>query len=143
MFRSKLILGSLILLSLALSIFSVVSITPVYSKQILDVWTGATTVTFLAVGGTATKPAKMFAVIGGSNAVFITIRGSNDTVQDAMVSVVVDGTTRCISYSQNGVASDSCKVAVGAGSHRWYVTASKPGYTSGRTPTYSFTVYNV
>jgi hypothetical protein len=149
---SKPTLGSLILLGLALSVISIVSVTPVYSNlPALTVTVGSSSVMILYVGGSLTKPPSTVAVIGDGNntaSVFsysgVISAASTLPVQRALVSVIVDGKNRCNSYSnQYGWASYSCRVPVGPGSHQWYVTASMHGYISGQSPTYSFFVVSL
>jgi hypothetical protein len=66
---------------------------------------------------------------------------SNDVpVGSAKVTAFVDGTQKC-SGSSSSTGYYTCKYTTTAGSHSWYATATKTGYSSGTSPTWTFT-YN-
>jgi len=67
----------------------------------------------------------------------LTVAGS---VQGATVTVYVDGSQAC-SGSTSSTGSFSCKSSVTktGGIHSWYATATKTGFTSGTSPTWTFT----
>ena len=146
--RSKPILGGFILLlSLALSLLSLVSIMPVYSSSGLKVY--------------SYDNQAYVSVSGGSH--FVTINASvlvtdqyGNPVQGATVTVVVDGKTHCSTstnrYGRNDPSAADCIVAVSVGYHYWHLSAllvSTGGgsYTdriaeTGDTPTYVFYVHS-
>jgi len=60
-------------------------------------------------------------------------------VQGATVTVFLDGSQVC-SGSSNSNGSFSCKYSTKTGpTHTWYATAAKTGFTSGTSPTWTFT----
>jgi hypothetical protein len=146
--RSKPIIGSLILLlSLALSVFSLVSITPVYSSSALKVYSYDNQA-YVSVAG-----ASHFVTINAS--AFVTDQHGNP-VQGATVTVVVDGKTHCSAstnqYGRNDPSTADCIVAVSVGYHYWHLSASLIStggggstdliFETGETPTYVFYVHS-
>jgi hypothetical protein len=142
--QRKAILGGLmLLLSLALGVVSLASVTAAYGPE-KTCYPSCINLKIHAYD------AKAYVFISGAIH-FVTLNASayvtdqyGNPVKGALVYVVVDGTTRCSSftnkYGRNNASAADCTVAVGIGYHYWYLSASLPGYTSGKTPTYSFNV---
>jgi len=60
-------------------------------------------------------------------------------VQGATVTFVVDGTTKCVTPSSvTGLAVCIFPQALSPATHSWYVTATKTGYTSVTSPTWTY-----
>ena len=145
---SKLILGSF-MLSIALSVLSLGSITPVYGPEQTTCYPGCIHSLSLSLKIRSYDP-KSYVAFSGS-AYFVTINASafvtdqyGSPVKGAWVYVVIDGTKFCSSTTNkhgiNNSSTADCTETVVAGYHSWYLLASLSGYTSGKTPTYSFHV---
>ena len=148
MLRSKPIIGSLILLlSLALSLLTLVSIMPVYSSSVLKVYSYDNQA-YVSVSG-----ASHFVTINAS--VLVTDQHGNP-VQGTTVTVVVDGKTHCSTstnrYGRNDPSTADCTVAVSVGYHYWHLSvllistggggSSDLIFETGETPTYVFYVHS-
>ena len=68
--------------------------------------------------------------------VHVTFIGSS--VSGATVSVYVDGNLACSGLTTSGSISCSAMVTKTGGTHAWYATATKTGYQSGTSSTWSF-----
>ena len=62
----------------------------------------------------------------------------SSSVSGASVSVYVNGNLACSGLTTSGSASCSATVTKTGGTHAWYATATKTGYQSGTSPTWSF-----
>ena len=60
-------------------------------------------------------------------------------VSGATVTVYVDGSQACTGSTSAGSFSCKAPVAKTGGSHSWYATVSKAGFTPGTSPTWTFT----
>ena len=156
--RSKLILGSLILLSLALSVLSLVSITPVYSQEpVLWVHADQPSVYIRSEGNTGRRHLAIFQSLDPNDTTPVLLvavslgnptQGNANWVTGARVTVVVDGVGRCTGFTngppeQGSANIFSCEVPVSGGHHHWYLTASVSDdgvLITGQSQTYSFSV---
>jgi len=134
-------------MSLALSVLSLGSITPVYGPEKTTCYPSCVTSLSLSLK-IHSYDSKSYVSFSGS-AYFVTINASalvtneyGSPVKGAKVYVVIDGTKFCSSstnkYGVNNSSTADCTETVSAGYHSWYLLASLSGYTSGKTPTHSF-----